>query len=467
MVQSDYITAAQAAAADASSLQVVPNSTYGTGRRAVRVRLRQAGADPSASELATVEQGGLKIYTTIDLDKQQEAREAILAHEGEPGDPAAALVTIDPTNGHILAMATSSSYGQTKFDYATQAHRQTGSAFKVFVLMTLIHDYDGDPNTTYYNSHEFLPGWLPGYPTYSGPHRRGQLPGRHQRDQGDHAVRQHRVRAAGRRRRARQGRRSTAHAMGITSPLDGLPGRGASAACGSASRRCEMADAYATLANGGVHIPPTAITKVVFPDGNRRQPRRSAPQARVLRRRGVRRHAGAQDRGHRAEPAPPPTTAARRPARPARRATTPTPGSSATRRSSRPRCGSAIRTRPSRWTTSTGSAPASAARWPRRSGTTTWSRRADGYCGDFTPPTVPWQGVPFVGPLRDDGTGEHARRRPAPRTAPAGRPPTGTTTTDDDAVAHRHRHRTESADAERERRRRRDRAQAARGIKKH
>ena len=60
-------------------------------------------------------------------------------------------------------MATSSSYGQTKFDYATQAHRQTGSAFKVFVLMTLIHDFDGDPNTTYYNSHELLPGWLPGF----------------------------------------------------------------------------------------------------------------------------------------------------------------------------------------------------------------------------------------------------------------------------------------------------------------
>ena len=31
--------------------------------------------------------------------------------------------------------------------------------------MTLIHDYDGDPNTTYYNSHFLADGWLPGYPT--------------------------------------------------------------------------------------------------------------------------------------------------------------------------------------------------------------------------------------------------------------------------------------------------------------
>ena len=67
-------------------------------------------------------------------------------------------------------MATSSTYGhgtgQTNFNYATQGHRQTGSAFKVFVLMTLIHDYNGDPNQTYYDSTSCCPGWLPGYPTY-------------------------------------------------------------------------------------------------------------------------------------------------------------------------------------------------------------------------------------------------------------------------------------------------------------
>ena len=31
-----------------------------------------------------------------------------------------------------------------------------------------------------------------------------------------------------------------------------------------------MADAYATLANGGSHVPPTIIDKVVFPDGSSR-----------------------------------------------------------------------------------------------------------------------------------------------------------------------------------------------------
>jgi penicillin-binding protein 1A len=51
--------------------------------------------------------------------------------------------------------------------------------------------------------------------------------------------------------------------MGITSPLSDFP----SEALGAVSvSPLEMADAYATLASGGIHHPPTAITKVVFPD---------------------------------------------------------------------------------------------------------------------------------------------------------------------------------------------------------
>ncbi len=32
--------------------------------------------------------------------------------------------------------------------------------------MTLIHDYHGNPNTTYYDSKLLPAGWLPGYPTW-------------------------------------------------------------------------------------------------------------------------------------------------------------------------------------------------------------------------------------------------------------------------------------------------------------
>ena len=61
----------------------------------------------------------------------------------------------------------------------------------------------------------------------------------------------------------------TAHAMGITSPLDGYPAE-VIGGLRVGVTPLEMADAYATLANGGSHVPATIINKVVFPDGSTR-----------------------------------------------------------------------------------------------------------------------------------------------------------------------------------------------------
>src|SRR5436305_504301 len=68
--------------------------------------------------LSKVRQGGLKVYTTIDLKLQKLARKAIAQRLANPGDPSAALVSIDPHNGHILAMASSQEYANSKFNLA-------------------------------------------------------------------------------------------------------------------------------------------------------------------------------------------------------------------------------------------------------------------------------------------------------------------------------------------------------------
>src|SRR3712207_9348718 len=65
-----------------------------------------------------VRKGGLKIYTTIDLKMQRKAREAISSVLSFPNAPKSAIVTVDPRNGRILAMASSASYAQTKFNLA-------------------------------------------------------------------------------------------------------------------------------------------------------------------------------------------------------------------------------------------------------------------------------------------------------------------------------------------------------------
>ncbi|HEX8974928.1 MAG TPA: transglycosylase domain-containing protein [Solirubrobacteraceae bacterium] len=271
MVQAHDITQAQADTANRERLQVHPDRLLVYRRDPyvfdyIEQSLARDLCPRTPNNCPALSQGGLKIYSTIDLHKQALAEQAIFAHEGGTGQPGSGLASVDPTNGHILAIASSGNYNVTKFDYATQAHRQPGSSFKVFVLMTLIHDFHGDPNQTYYNSHLLAAGWLPGYPTYAVHTAEDSYQGnisitkatilsdntvfaQLDADVGPDKV------------------RDTAYAMGITTHLDALPAE-AIGGLSTGVTPLEMADAYATLANGGSHIPPTIIGKVVFPDGS-------------------------------------------------------------------------------------------------------------------------------------------------------------------------------------------------------
>ena len=58
----------------------------------------------------------------------------------------------------------------------------------------------------------------------------------------------------------------TAEEMGIEAELLSVPAEAIGGLTYGVSP-LEMADAYATLANGGVHHDPTAVSKVEFPDG--------------------------------------------------------------------------------------------------------------------------------------------------------------------------------------------------------
>jgi penicillin-binding protein 1A len=232
----------------------------------IQQSLQKAVCPRTPNNCPAVSEGGLKVYTTIDLKKQAEARAAILAHEGGPGQPAAGLASIQASTGHILAIASSSDYSQTSFDYATQAHRQPGSSFKVFALMTLIHDYHGDPNQTYYTS-KFLPaGWLsaaPGWSVHTAEETyQGTINITKATIVSDNTVFVQLAADLGWDKLD-----ATAHAMGITSPLDAYPAE-VIGGLRVGVTPLEMADAYATLANNGVHVPTTIIDKIVYPDGS-------------------------------------------------------------------------------------------------------------------------------------------------------------------------------------------------------
>jgi penicillin-binding protein 1A len=92
-----------------------------------------------------VYQGGLKVYTTVDLDMQRaaeaEVARAIAEIEKRQGarkatgaqSLQAALVSMDPHTGEVRAMVGGRDFEQSSFNRATQAKRQPGSAFKPFV----------------------------------------------------------------------------------------------------------------------------------------------------------------------------------------------------------------------------------------------------------------------------------------------------------------------------------------------
>ena len=179
----------------------------------------------------------------------------------------------------------------------------------------------------------------------------------------------------------------TAELMGIQSRSTASRPRG-SAVCGSASRRwrwCGLRDA----GDGGVHRQPTAIRRSSSPTArSSARPGRggaSSPRGRLQGHPDPRDH----DLGGTGTAA---NTAARRPARPGRPTTSPTPGSSATRRNSRPRSGSA--TPSTRLVARLQDASAAPSR--RRSGRATCVAKGD-YCEDFPEPTEPIDYPPFFG----------------------------------------------------------------------
>jgi penicillin-binding protein 1A len=214
----------------------------------------------------TVRKGGLKAYTTIDPELQERAQEAVDSCGVcySEGGPAAGLASVDPKTGEIVALASTEGYdSESEFNYAWQAHRQPGSSFKTYVLTTAIKQ-GIDPASTYYDGTSPMTLETPGGGTWTVNNAEegggtmsleeatwdsvnvifAQL----DLDVGPEEV------------------TKTAHEMGIEAPLESVPAE-AIGGLRVGVTPLEQADGYATLASGGIHHDPTAISRVEFPNG--------------------------------------------------------------------------------------------------------------------------------------------------------------------------------------------------------
>lgn len=199
-----------------------------------------------------VYRGGLKVYTTLDLDLQEYAEEALSKAPAE-----GALVAIDPKTGFIKAMVGGKDFKKSQFNRAVQARRQPGSAFKA-ILYTAALDNGFTESTLVEDSPiEFPNGWKPS--NYDEKYH-GWVTIREAFEHSYNIVAVKVGQEIGPKKIIEYARK-----MGIESPLP----NDLSISLGSAGvSPLEMAVAYACIANGGYKIKPIAILEVRNKDGN-------------------------------------------------------------------------------------------------------------------------------------------------------------------------------------------------------
>jgi penicillin-binding protein 1A len=271
MLDTGAVTRARFRKANRSDLALRPGKLYSRIREPyffgyVRDRLIQAyGAEQ-------VRSGGLSVYTTIVPRYQRLAEKAIRDTMNRPTDPAGALISITPRTGAIRAMAAViPNRPKNEFNLLSQARRQPGSTFKTFVLAAAV-EMGVNPDSTYYVSAPFTYKVHPAgncddgswwcVHTYANDYY-GWSSIRSATIRSDNSVYAQLTLDVGPERVAEVARR-----MGVRSPLDVRGAYVPAIGLGSvAVSPLDLASAYATLAAGGVYAEPTAIRRVVLPDG--------------------------------------------------------------------------------------------------------------------------------------------------------------------------------------------------------
>ena len=151
MVRTGAISRAEAADADPQGLALKPPPQQNS------VRYFTDWALPQLDTLIDEQTAPLDVYTTLDLSMQGAADTAI--RQNTPGGAQGALVSLD-RDGAVRAMVGGKDYVASIYNRATQAVRQPGSAFKLFVYLSAL-EAGHKPEDTVVDAPVTIDGWSP------------------------------------------------------------------------------------------------------------------------------------------------------------------------------------------------------------------------------------------------------------------------------------------------------------------
>ncbi len=207
---------------------------------------------PAAQKAFEADFGEVKVRTTLDADLQRIAVRAI--NNAAIGDAQAAIVAMRP-DGRVVAMLGGRSYKASPFNRATQARRQPGSAFKLFVYLAALRA-GWTPESIIEDRPITIGGWTP---ANSDGIYRGSITLREAFARSSNAATVRLSESVGRANVLRAARE-----LGISTPLPNSP----SVALGTAGvSLMELTAAYAAIAGGRYPVEPRGLALVQEDDG--------------------------------------------------------------------------------------------------------------------------------------------------------------------------------------------------------
>ena len=241
MRETGAITASQAADADISGLKLAPEPKQNS------VRYFTDWALPQLDTLIDETTEPLEVWTTLDLTMQRQADKAIRANA--PPGAQGALVALD-RGGEVRAMVGGKDYVSSIYNRATQAVRQPGSSFKLFVYLAAL-EAGHKPEDSIVDEPVTINGWSP---RNDSRRNSGAVSLRTAFAYSLNTVAAKLGQEVGFNTVADMARR-----FGITTPVNVHP----SMVLGTSEVRViDMTRAFASVANKGVAVTPYGITRV-------------------------------------------------------------------------------------------------------------------------------------------------------------------------------------------------------------